>query len=56
MNVMKENEEFWKFWINSFSILGVLAFAHFFIHRCRVFINKFVYIVISIGTAFKNKK
>jgi hypothetical protein len=37
-------------------MLGMIAFTHFLIHRIRVFLNKLVYIVISIATAFKNTK
>ena len=53
---MKDDEDFWKFWLHKFGILGMLCFAHFFIHRCRIFINKMTYVIVSIGTAFKNKK
>ena len=53
---MKEEEDFWRWWIHRFSILGVLVFSHFLIHRCRVFFNKVVYIGVSFLTAFKNKK
>jgi len=53
---MKDDEDFFKFWIHKYGMLGVLAFAHFFIHRCRVFVNKFTYIIVSFATGFKNKK
>ena len=56
MDTMKDDEDFWKFWLHKFGILGMLCFAHFFVHRCRVLINKLTYIIVSIGTAFKNKK
>ena len=53
---MKEEDDFWVFWVHRFSLLGLLVFAQFFIHRCRVAINKLVYIIVSFITAFKNKK
>jgi len=55
-NVMKEEADFWKFWLHRYNLLGMLVFAQFFIHRCRIFSNKFVYLVVSFSTAFKNKK
>lgn len=52
----EEDSEFWKFWLNKFNMLGLLATSHFLIHRTRVFLNKLVYIIVSFATAFKNKK
>ena len=56
MNTMKDETDFWNFWLHKFTILGVLVFAQFFISRCRIFINKAVYVLVSLMTAFKNKK
>ena len=53
---MKDNEDYREFWLLRFNILGMHCFAQFFIHRCRILLNKLTYIIISIGTAFKNKK
>lgn len=53
---MKDEPDFWRWWIHRFNFLGVLVFTHFLIHRCRVFFNKVVYIGVSFLTAFKNKK
>jgi len=56
-SAMKEKIVFWDLvWIHKYGILGLLVFAHFVIHRGRVLLNKIVYVVVSIGTAFKNKK
>lgn len=56
IDLMKEEEDFWRWWLHRYSILGALVFSHFLIHRCRVLFNKVVYIVVSFLTAFKNKK
>ena len=53
---MKDNEDYREFWLLRFNILGMHCFAQFFIHRFRILLNKLTYIIISIGTAFKNKK
>ena len=53
---MKSEDDFWMFWVHKFSLLGLLVFAQFVIHRCRVAMNKLVYIIVSFITAFKNKK
>ena len=52
----ESDSEFWKFWLFKYGILGLLVFAHFAIHRSRVFLNKLVYLVVSFATAFKNTK
>ena len=56
INALKEEPDFWDFWVHKFGFLGVLVFAQFIIHRARVFANKLVYIIVSFLTAFKNKK
>ena len=56
LDAMKEEKNFWMLWVHRYSILGVLVFAQFVIHRGRVLINKLVYLVVSFFTAFKNKK
>jgi hypothetical protein len=56
LNLMKEDPNFFEFWLHRYNLLGVLVFAQFLIHRCRIFINKVVYLAVSFLTAFKNKK
>lgn len=53
---MKDDPDFWMFWVHKYGMLGLLVFAHFVIHRGRVLFNKLVYLVVSFITAFKNKK
>ena len=56
VDAMKDDEGYGKIWVNKFGILGAMAFTSFLIHRGRVFVNKVTYIVVSVATAFKNKK
>ena len=56
IDAMKDDEGYWKIWVNKFGILGAMTFTSFLIHRGRVFVNKVTYIAVSVATAFKNKK
>mmetsp|Transcript_21730 Transcript_21730/g.26786 ORF Transcript_21730/g.26786 Transcript_21730/m.26786 type:complete len:84 (+) Transcript_21730:1791-2042(+) len=56
IDAMKEDVDFWSFWVHKYSLLGVLVFAQFLINRARIFFNKLVYLIVSFLTAFKNKK
>jgi hypothetical protein len=56
INVVKKESGFWKFWLFRYNLLGMLFFGQIFIHRCRIFVNKVIYLVVSFVTAFKNKK
>lgn len=56
IEMFKEEQDFWKWWVHRYNFIGVLVFTHFLIHRLRVFFNKVVYVGVSFLTAFKNKK
>lgn len=56
-STMKEEPDFFnEVFVHKYGILGLLVFSHFVISRSRVLLNKLVYVVVSLATAFKNKK